>query len=146
MIETTLTIKGGEKTAVTLKVEVPPESAPKPAAEPREAAPPPTGPSGRRIGAFVAGGVGVAGLILGGVMGALTLGKKGVIDARCNVGGIAAHCRPDGYAAAESAKTLGLVSTIGFGVGIAGVGMAAVLLLTEPSRPAGAVVSWRGGF
>lgn len=37
-----------------------------------------------------------------------------------------------GLEAGDSVKTLGLVSTIGFGVGLAGVGTAVVLLLTEP--------------
>ena len=92
--------------------------------------------SGRRLGAYITGGVGIAGLALGGIMGGLTLDKKGVIDKSCGpAGGFTMDpmgCSDAGLRAATDAKTLGLVSTIGFGVGAAGVVAAVVLLITEP--------------
>lgn len=91
-------------------------------------------PSGQRVGAYVAGAFGVAGLIVGGVMGGLTLADKGVISQHCGIGGDATACDDAGLAAAAGSKTRGLVSTVGFGVGLAGVAIASVLVLTEPKR------------
>lgn len=87
------------------------------------------GPSGRRVAAYAIGGVGIAGLALGAVTGALTLGEKSTIDESCT----GTVCSQEGLDAADSASTLGLLSTIGFGVGIAGVATAVVLVVTEPS-------------
>ncbi|WP_437784772.1 hypothetical protein [Sorangium sp. So ce1097] len=95
------------------------------------------GISGRRAAAYVAGGVGLAGLVLGGVTGALTFGKKSIVEEHCGsaIGqSDETACDPMGLEASESASTTGLVSTIGFGVGLAGLGAAAVLLLTEPKQ------------
>lgn len=142
--EQRITIAKGEKKPLVLEVKaaptvdsraaatppvvaVAPEPAPLPPAEP--------GTSGRRVAVYTIGGVGVAGLVLGGVMGGLALGKKSIIKDHCG-GAIGApselDCDATGLAAADSVKTLGLVSTIGFAAGLAGVGTAVVLLLTEP--------------
>jgi len=140
-VEQRITLEKGEKRTVELEVKEPPPAAPAPApevvvvpkgpaaavAEPEGAAG--QGMSGRRIGAFIAGGIGVAGLALGGVMGGMALSKKSTIDASC-VDGI---CNAEGKAAADGARTPGLLSTIGFGVGAAGVAAGLVLFLTEPS-------------
>ncbi|WP_437681112.1 tetratricopeptide repeat protein [Sorangium sp. So ce131] len=123
--ETRIRLAQGEKKKLVLEVD-------------GAGAPGADGGSGRRAAMFVAGGVGAAGLILGGVMGALTLGKQGVVDKHCGsaIGSTdETACDPTGLEAAESASTTGLVSTIGFGVGLAGLGTAAVLYLTEP-KPA----------
>lgn len=90
-----------------------------------------SGPSPRRIGAYVAGGVGVIGLVAGAVTGGMVLGKKGDIEDGCVDEGGEQRCNAVGADALDSAQTLGLVSTIGFGVGIAGLGAAAVLLFTD---------------
>lgn len=95
--------------------------------------------SRRRVGAYFAGGVGIAGMVVGGVTGALVFGKKGVIDANCGTGaGFLDEnaCKSMGFQAASDAATLGMVSTISSGVGAAGVATAAILLLTEPKRSA----------
>lgn len=89
---------------------------------------PGSGPSGRRIGAYVAGGAGVVGLALGGVMGGLALGAKGDVDAHCPD----LKCDATGQKALDQGRTTSLVSTIGLGVGAAGLVTAAVLWLTEP--------------
>jgi hypothetical protein len=127
----------GEKRHITLLVKEAKAAAPPPSDQGPRPAPAPPAPLvyGRRVGAYVAGGVGAAGLILGGVMGALTLGKKAAIQQHCNLGGDKRACDAEGFAAASDAKTLGLVSTVGFGVGIAGVGAAIALLVTEPRSP-----------
>jgi hypothetical protein len=145
--EQRITLGKGEKKQLTLEVKLTPEASTQPAkTEPVKAQPvkvepqppkAPEGSDGRRIAMYVVGGVGVAGLVLGGVMGGLTLGKKGTIADHCGskVGSKdATACDPTGLDAASSGKTLALVSTIGFGVGLAGIGTAAVLLLTEPKR------------
>lgn len=91
--------------------------------------------SGQRIAAFIVGGVGVAGLAVGGIMGGLALAKRGKLadqgcfdQETCNPGGTAADDL-------EQGKLFGWVSTVGFGVGVAGLGVATVLLLTAPSAP-----------
>src|SRR5262249_55696370 len=84
--------------------------------------------------------VGVAGLVLGGVMGGLTFGKKGVVSDHCgsSVGSKdATACDPTGLDAVNSGRTTGLVSTVAFVLGTAAVGTGIVLLLTEPApKPA----------
>jgi hypothetical protein len=161
--EQRIKIADGEKQQVTLVVKAP-------SAVPSSArALPETASTGRRTAAYVAGGVGVAGIVVGAVTGALTLGKKGDITDHCGSGigqSNEAACDATGFDAASAAQPLGLVSTIGFGVGLAGIGVAAVLVLTGskqasptaslPARrvsvgvlgagPAGALVGLRGAW
>jgi hypothetical protein len=96
------------------------------------------GPSRRRVVALAAGGLGSAGLVVGGITGALTLGQKGTITANCGPDRV---CNHEGRSAVDSAQTTGLVSTIGFGVGLLGTGVAVALLLTEPASPNGATTA-----
>jgi hypothetical protein len=98
-----------------------------------QAAPPPS-----HTAIYVAGGVGAVGLIVGGVTGGLALGKKSTITDNCT----GLICNHTGKEAADSAKSMALLSTIGFGVGIAGVGLAAVLYATSsPASPQS--TAWR---
>jgi hypothetical protein len=150
--EIRVTLGKGEKKQVTLPVKdasaAPPVAAPPPpviAPSPAPGAEAAHGPSGRRLGAYVAGGVGIAGIILGGVMGGLALGKKSEIAKNCNFPGDPKGCSDTGLAVVDSAKTSALVSTVGFGVGAAGVVAAGVLLLTEPKRAAGEARGVRAG-
>jgi len=82
-------------------------------------------PSGKRSNtpAYVALGVGGAGLLVGGITGALAFSK-------------ASDC-PNKVCATQSdldsAKSMATVSTISFGVGIAGVAVGAILLLVGNS-------------
>lgn len=110
--------------------------------------------------AIVAGGVGVAGLIAGGVLGGLTMQKASVIETQCKD----IKCNPEGYAATQDAQRLGLGSTIGFGVGIAGVATGAVMFILSrrnqekaqdkpttqlgvlEAGPMGAVLGMKGAF
>ena len=105
-----------------------------PAEPPRE---PSTG-SGRRTAAYVAGGIGIAGIAVGSVTGILVLGKKQTVSDNC----LDHDCNATGYAAATSGQSLGLVSTIGFGVGIAGLVVGGVLLLTG-SEPTPSARAWQ---
>ncbi|WP_437655326.1 hypothetical protein [Sorangium sp. So ce1182] len=133
--ERRIAISEGEKKQLTLEVKEPPRA--------REIAPPPASggggevSSGRRAAVYVAGGVGAAGVVLGGVMGALTFGKRSVVAEHCGAGigdSREEACDVTGFDATRSARTTGLVSTIGFGVGLAGLGAAAVLYWTEPKQ------------
>lgn len=83
---------------------------------------------------LIIGGVGVAGLALGAVTGILSLDQWGKAKDDCN----GPACRTQaGKDAADSSKSLGMIANIGFGVGIVGVGVSAVMLLTGwPSSPA----------
>lgn len=149
-VELRVRVGKGEKKTLTLELKAGPEAAPEPAPAPAPAPPPVTrapepapppdsGPSGRRVAAYVAGGLGLAGLALGGVTGTLAIGQKGTVDEHCD----GAACDHEGKEAADKLQGFGLVSTIGFAVGAAGVGAAAVLLLTEPDRPADAAARAR---
>lgn len=74
-------------------------------------------------------GVGAAGLILGGVMGGLAIGKHDDLDTACPAG----QCPADQQDNLDSYRTLGTVSTIGFIAGgvLAATGL--VLVLVAPS-------------
>jgi hypothetical protein len=154
--EIRITLRRGEKKQLTLEVKRPPSApaaTPPPGTAPPAATPalpspeqpPPSpiapapasqGPGGQRVAAYVVGAVGLAGLVAGGVTGGLAIGKHATIKANCvDRDATTAVCNATGLAAASSSKPLELVSTIGFGVGIAGVGAAVVLLLTAPARP-----------
>lgn len=71
------------------------------------------------------------------VTGILVLGKKQTVNDNCT----GHDCNDTGYSAATSGQSLGLVSTISFGVGVAGLAVGAVLLLTgsEPQQSARAL-------
>lgn len=82
----------------------------------------------RRLVAYIAGGVGLAGVVTGAIAGAVTWGQKGTIEKNCADG----FCNEAGESAADVAGTMGAVSTVAFPIGLAGVAMAVVLLATEP--------------
>jgi len=92
--------------------------------------PSPSESNGRRLGAYVAGGAGVALVVVGAVTGGLALGKKSVVNADC--AGLV--CNAAGEAAVNAGKTLGTVSTVGFALGAAGVAAGAVLFFTAPKQ------------
>jgi len=91
-----------------------------------------------------AGSVGAAcaaGLVLGGVMGGLTLAQKSTVDAHCK----GLDCDPTGFDALDQARTFGTVSTIGLaaGGGLAAIG--AILFLTAPKPKTGVTANIRAG-
>lgn len=88
------------------------------------------GGSDHRTLGYVIGGVGVAGLAVGAITGAMVLGKKSVVDNNCDA---AKRCNQTGYDAANSGRTLGIASTTGFIVG--GLGLAAGAWLVLSSHP-----------
>jgi hypothetical protein len=126
------------------------ESAPPAPADPLQ-----TSTAGPRAGVYVLAGVGVAGIAVGSITGLMTLSKKSKIEDNCPN----RTCNAEGRDAVDSAQSLGLISTIGFGVGAAALAGAAVLHFTSNSgsehrasgltlgvSPGGGGVGYRGMF
>lgn len=92
------------------------------------------GPSGKRVGAFVAGGLGVAGLVVGAVTGGLAISEKSAVNDGCSDLG----CTPEGKAAADRLKRFGTASTIGFVLGSAALAVGTVLFVVDRREAKGA--------
>ncbi len=74
---------------------------------------------------YVAGGLGVIGVGVGAVTGLLTMSERKVVEEHCPDG----RCEGDeGYDAAQRGKMYSAVSTAGFAVGLAGLGIGTYLL------------------
>lgn len=92
------------------------------------------GGSSNKTLAVVALGVGGVGLAVGAVTGLIALGKNSDLKSQCKDG----TCDPTLQGDVDSYKTMGTISTIGFVVGIVGVGAGVVLWLTAPKENAAA--------
>ncbi|MEZ4223418.1 MAG: hypothetical protein R3B13_20900 [Polyangiaceae bacterium] len=128
----TLSVEAGAAIE-TPEVAPPPDASPQPApAVPSQSAPlaaPPQRDSGTgspTLG-YVALGVGIAGVVVGGVTGATVFGKKDTIESHCDAN---KTCDAEGLDAADSARTLSTVSTVSFVVGAVGVGAGMYFLLS----------------
>jgi hypothetical protein len=75
----------------------------------------------------VLGGVGIAGLAVSAITGALVLSKKRTVQDEC----VNHHCTQAGLDAGDSGRTLATVSTVAFIAGAASLGAAFVLVLTD---------------
>jgi hypothetical protein len=130
---TTVSIALGDTKRVELDVSQQPTAPASPAPEsaavaPQNSAPPAESQRNSNTPAYVIGGIGVAGIAVGSVTGILVFGKKSTVKDDC----AGTTCSSAGVSAANSGKTLAIVSDIGFGVGIVGLATSAVLLLTRP--------------
>lgn len=134
----------------------PPPATPSPAATPPGppvSPPPPRSASNARVGdsgagaptaAWVALGVGAVGAGVGVVSSVMANEKREQADAECP----AKRCSPAGEAAVADGRRLATIGWVGYGVGLAGLGVGALLLLTgkeEPARMAAGVTTSRGG-
>jgi hypothetical protein len=119
-----------------------PPSVPPRAPAPRAAfLPAPASPA--RTWAWIAAGVGVAGLAAGAAAGAAVLADKSTIDANCHPD---KTCNAQGLSAASSASTLGVVSDVGFVLGAAGaVGAVVLFARSRPGSVTAAVQASVGG-
>ncbi|MBX3231465.1 MAG: hypothetical protein KIT84_24460 [Labilithrix sp.] len=148
-------VKDGETVELTIpRLEAEPEPEPAPPSEPvpppavTPPLPPPAPPpeprgSSRRTLGFIVGGVGVAGLAVGTVTGLMAIGKASDAKDVCPTdGGCSSRSAVD---AADSARTLGAVSTAGFIVGGVGLAAGAVLVFTAPSKRTGLHVAPNAG-
>lgn len=112
----------GERSQLDVQVGPPSAHASAPDAEPIE-------PSTNHTAAYLLGGLGAAGLVTGIVAGILVLDRKSAVDENC----VDHVCNQAGYDAAQSGKTLGVVTTLGLVTGAVGLGGATYLFLSAPS-------------
>lgn len=109
-------------------------------------APPPSSPNAMLYAGIGASAVGLAGIVVGSIFGAKTLSLRDEAACVDVPAGDAVRCTPEGAALYEDAKSASTVSTIGFGVGVVGIGAGVALLMasrsgkTAPSRPQSAFV------
>jgi tetratricopeptide (TPR) repeat protein len=118
-------------------VRPPASAAPAPAPLP----PPAPAPTPSRVPAYLALGVGVAGVAAGSYFGLRALSKRSDSDAAC-----APRCTDEAVRLNDQAKTAADLSTIAFAIGAAGLGLGAYLWLdSTPSEPArSGMVTLRG--
>lgn len=106
-----------------------PSSSPAPAASTTQIGTAPAHGGAQRTLGYAALGVGALGLGLGGYFGLQTFSKRDDADANCPD----QRCDATGYAKIEEARDSATLSTIGFGVGLAGVAAGTWLLLSAES-------------
>jgi hypothetical protein len=82
----------------------------------------------QRTWGYVTLGVGAAGLATGAVAGVIMLNKKSDLDDVCTP-----SCPPSSQGDLDSFRRARTISFVGYGVGLVGVGLGTVLLLTAPS-------------
>jgi hypothetical protein len=87
--------------------------------------------SNQKTVGYVLGGVGLVGLAVGAVAGVMVLEKKSTVDDNCDA---ARRCNQEGFDAAESGRTLGVVTTAGLVVGALGLASGAYLILSSPKE------------
>ena len=129
--DTTFTVAEGGTANATLKLEKNPDAivtGPGGTTEP----PPPGGSGGgsNKTFAYVAFGVGGAGLVVGAVTGIIAIGKHSKLKDNCPND----TCPSDQQDKVDSYKTVGTISTIGFIVGGVGIAAGAVLFFTAPKE------------
>lgn len=125
----------GVEVSIDVKSLVPDPRARAAAAASSTAAPKPPKRPWQRPFEIAALSVGGAGVVAGAVLGGLTYGKRGVIQQNCGfIPWDPKGCNDAGLTAASDAQTLGLVSSISFGVGGTALLTALILRLSEPKR------------
>lgn len=137
-----LEVSSDSAPAAAAAVAQPPGAVPVIGAGANSAPETPTGEHHSKTPAYVAGGIGILGIAVGSVTGILVFSKKSTVNRDCS-GNV---CNESGVSAANSGKTLANVSNVAFGVGIAGLVTATILLVTarhdEPlAKAAGATRS-----
>jgi hypothetical protein len=140
---TSLQLAAGADSAVSLKLEPDPNAAvsagqsstagatPPPAGVPPDnigPAPAPGTTAPNRIPALVAFSIGGVGVAVGSVLGIMALGTKSSLDNSCPD---KKNCPPSSQSDIDALSARATISSIGFGVGIVGVAVGAVLLLTS---------------
>lgn len=138
------------KESETLDVKAPPAATTANAEPTRDNGAPTEEAGPNRTAAYLAGGIGLASLIVGTATGLAGLHQESVGNANCS--DATRTCNQKGVDANSAARALATVSTITFAVGVAGVGVGGYLYLTASppktmARPAqGQMFSlaWRG--
>ena len=142
-----VTLARGEHRRLVVDLTAPapvPPPAPLPALARAPAPTPSPGPA-LRSAAWLSGAVGIAGIAVGAVAGAVVLGDKSTIGSACNPDHT---CSRSGLDAASHARAFGLVSDVGFAAGGAALVASGILFLASSPRAVHplASVDPRGGF
>jgi hypothetical protein len=140
---TQITVAAGEHRTILL-ASIPPVSPPAESVavpvEPKvDARAAPTAHAAQRASTwtYAAGGIGVAGIVVGSVTGALVLAKRDSVSTHCPEH----RCDPQGLDELGSARTLATVSTVAFVAGAIGLASATVLFVWRSASPASASAS-----
>ena len=88
--------------------------------------------SGSNPWPWVVGGIGAAALVTGGVFGAMALSSDSTAKEQCDQR--TTDCPDEAVETAERRDREAMVSTIGVGVGLVGIGVAAIWALGSPPR------------
>jgi hypothetical protein len=118
-----VTLAEGARETVTLELD-PLDAQPPPAAGATPAAGSVTPPRSRTA-AWIVLGVGAAGIAAGAALGAVAMQRKNDLETTCPAG----RCPPWAAGDLDAARNAALGSTIGFGVGAAGLALGTFLLL-----------------
>ncbi len=86
-----------------------------------------------RTSAYIVGGVGAAGIVVGIITRALAFGQKSTISGHCNAN---KACDATGLDAVSSASTYQTVSTVSLLIGLAGIGTGVYLAIGDSEKPA----------
>jgi hypothetical protein len=131
-----LVLSEGQNAAVVLHLAAPSPTPPAPvisrSVDPVDEAAP---QNSLRLYAYVAGGVGLTGIGAGVVTGLMSTSKHSQAEEECSTDHI---CDPEGAGteAVHDFRSMRTVSTICYGVGVAGLATGVVLWLLSPSTPA----------
>ncbi|HEX3769798.1 MAG TPA: hypothetical protein VHV30_02980 [Polyangiaceae bacterium] len=133
-------------TSVDVNVALEDEGAPAPppvatavvAPPPPQPLAPPSSGSGQRTAAYITGGAGIAGIVVGVVFGLVALHDQSDLKSAC--GGDVLQCQkqpgdPNVTGPQSSAKSAGNVSTVAFIVGGVALATGVVIFATAPSGP-----------
>ncbi len=136
-VQKELTLGAGSSSKLQIDLETgkttePVASEPPPPASQPVKQPPPSS-SSLRTWAFVAGGVGVAGLATFGIFGALNQSKFHSLESDCQDG----HCPPDRSSDIDTGRTYQTVANIGLVVGVVGVGAGVTLFMLGSKHTTG---------
>jgi hypothetical protein len=117
-----------------------PAAQPYPAAQPAAPAAPAsvgadTGTGGgSKTAGYVLLGVGGVGIVVGSAFGVMAMGKKSSLDTACSGG--KANCPQTSQSDIDSMKSSATISTVGFGLGAAGLVIGGILLATSGGKAA----------
>lgn len=145
-VEDQVMLKEGESKQVVLRLHGDPPPPPQPVRTEASVTvnPVPSTSSSAKPWGFVALGLGAAGMATGIAAGVVMLDSKSTLDSRCSP-----LCAPGSEDEISRFRTARVVSAVGYGVGVVGLGVGAAILLLSPSeqRPERAAgVHVFGGF
>jgi hypothetical protein len=133
-VKRSVTLAAGQRQALSIDAQSgEPVGGPPPPPPPEAPAPPPPSASPLRTWAYVAGGIGVAGIATFAVAGLMAKSTYDDLNGACHGG----PCPPDKSGEISSGKTQQTIANVGLVVGIAGVATGATLfVLSLPKGPA----------